>query len=227
MASILVIEDETDIQDILRAFLEDAGYQVVTAGDGVTGLNTFMSGSFDLVLLDIMLPKIDGYAVCEMIRKVSNVPVIMLTALDEEADEMRGFELSVDDYIGKPFSIGLVLKRIEAVLRRINPAAESAGVGAGGGGKTLEYKDMILDLEGYRVLVGDRQIALTSREFEILRLLLENRGRVITRENLLNRIWDYDYFGDERIINTHIKNIRRKTGENYIETVRGVGYKIN
>lgn len=222
MASILIIEDEVDIQNILKAFLEDAGYQVTAAGDGITGLSMFGSVKFDLVLLDIMLPKIDGYAVCEMIRKDSDVPIIMLTALDAEEDEMRGFELRADDYIAKPFSIGLVLKRIEAVLRRT--CAE--GGGGGRDRKKLTYQDMTLDLEGYRVFILGKQINLTSREFEILRLLLENRGRVITRQNLLSRIWDYDYFGDERIVNTHIKNIRRKTGIDYIETVRGVGYKI-
>ena len=190
---ILVIEDEASIQNILRIFLEDAGYQVTLADDGMDGIAAFHKDNFDLVLLDIMMPRLDGYSVCEMIRNESSTPIILLTALDDEDSQMKGFDLLADDYITKPFSMPLVLKRIEAVLRRAQ-----AG-----------------------------EIPLTAREFGILRLLMENQGRVFTREQLLDIIWNYDYLGDDKIINTHIKNIRKKLGVDCIETIRGVGYRID
>lgn len=216
---ILIVEDEVDIQNILKVFLEESGYLVETAGDGLEGITLFRKQSFDLVLLDIMLPKIDGYVVCEMIRQESNLPVIMLTALDDEDDQIRGFDLKVDDYITKPFSISLVLKRVEAVLRRTAEREEN--------GHVLTYGEIFLDLEGYGVTVAGIPVPLTNREFEVLKLLLENQGRVFTRENLLNQIWGYEYAADEKIVNTHIKNLRKKLGIPCIETVRGVGYKID
>ena len=217
--TILVIEDEEAIQKILRAFLKDAGYTVILADDGMDGIEKFHKHNPHLVLLDLMLPKIDGFAVCEILRKESTVPIIMLTALDDDGNQMKGFDLLADDYITKPFSMPLVLRRIKAVLRRMehNNSAEN---------NVTHYKDMILDTDSYTVLVGGKGVSLTTREFEILRLLLENQGRVITRDCLLDSVWGYDYFGDEKIVNTHIKNIRKKLGMDYIETIRGVGYKI-
>lgn len=215
---ILVIEDEASIQNILRIFLEDAGYQVTLADDGMDGIAAFHKDSFDLVLLDIMMPRLDGYSVCEMIRNESSTPVILLTALDDEDSQLKGFDLLADDYITKPFSMPLVLKRIEAVLRR-SQAGEKSSV--------LAYQNVQLDTENYKVFVEGKEVTLTAREFDILRLLMENQGRVFTREQLLDIIWNYDYLGDDKIINTHIKNIRKKLGVDCIETIRGVGYRID
>ena len=216
---ILIIEDEESIQNIIKAFLEDAGYTVALAADGLEGIEQFRENKPDLVLLDLMLPKVDGFAVCEILRKESQVPIIMLTALDDDDSQMKGFDAMADDYITKPFSMPVVMKHIEAVLRR---AEQGAGVET----NILRYKDLTLDTDSFTVLVKDESVSLTIREFEILKLLVENQGRVFTRESLLDSIWGYDYFGDEKIVNTHIKNIRKKLGVDYIETIRGAGYKI-
>lgn len=205
---ILVIEDEASLQNILRIFLEDAGYQVTLADDGMDGIAAFHKDSFDLVLLDIMMPRLDGYSVCEMIRNESSTPVILLTALDDEDNQMKGFNLLADDYITKPFSMPLVLKRMEAVLRRARSGEKSS---------VLVYQNVQLDTENYKVFVEGKEVTLTVREFDILRLLMENQGRVFTREQLLDIIWNYDYLGDDKIINTHIKNIRKKLGVDCIE----------
>lgn len=217
--TILVIEDEVSIQSVIKAFLEDAGYNTLLAGDGLEGLEQFRKQTPDLVLLDLMLPKIDGFAVCEMIRKESQVPVIMLTALDSDADQMKGFDALADDYITKPFSMPVVMRHIEAVLRRTergNPAESSV----------IHYKELMLNTDSFTVAISGENKSLTTREFEILKLFLENQGRVFTRDSLIDSIWGYEYVGDRKIVNTHIKNIRRKLGVDYIETIRGVGYKI-
>ncbi len=217
--TILIIEDEASIQKIIKAFLEDAGYTVVLADDGLEGIEKFHKCNPDLVLLDLMLPKIDGFAVCEILRKESRVPIIMLTALDDDDSQMKGFDALADDYITKPFTMPLVMRRIEAVLRRTEQGSQDETT-------VIRYKEITLDIDSFTVLVSGENISLTTREFEILKLLLENQGRVFTRDNLLNTVWGYDYFGDAKIVNTHIKNIRRKLGVDYIETIRGVGYKI-
>ena len=217
--TILIIEDEKAIQNIIKAFLEDAGYTTVLADDGLEGIEQFHKCSPDLVLLDLMLPKIDGFAVCELIRKESHIPVIMLTARDDDDSQIKGFDALADDYITKPFTMPLVMRRIEAVLRRTEQGNQTENT-------IIHYKDLSLDIDSFTVLANGENISLTTREFEILKLLLENQGRVFTRDNLLNTIWGYDYFGDAKIVNTHIKNIRRKLGVDYIDTIRGVGYKI-
>ena len=218
MKKILVVEDEKDIQNIIKAFLENAEYKVETADDGLDAINLIQKNNYDLILLDIMLPKIDGFTVCEMIRKNSNVPIIILTALTDEESQLKGFDKLADDYITKPFSMPIVLKHIEAILRRTDNSKESVGI--------LKYKNMVLKTENYEVFVDNKKIPLTYREYEILKLFLENQGKVFTRDNILNSIWSYDYYGDDKIVNTHIKNIRKKLGYDYIETVRGVGYRI-
>ena len=211
---ILIIEDEESIQNIIRAFLEDAGYTVVLAADGLEGIEQFRENKPDLVLLDLMLPKIDGFAVCEILRKESRVPIIMLTALDDEDSQMKGFDALADDYI-----MPVVMKHIEAVLRR----AEQGGAAPN---TVIRYKEITVDTDSLTVLVGTESVSLTTREFEILKLLLENQGRVVSRERLLDTVWGYDYIGDEKIVNTHIKNIRKKLGVDYIDTMRGAGDKI-
>ena len=196
MKRILIVEDEPDIQELLRAYLEDAGYQTAVAGDGVAALALFGGQTFDLVLLDLMLPKIDGFGVCELIRQQSQVPILMLTALDGEESQLRGFGMDIDDYVTKPFSMPVLLEKIRVILRRRGTAG-----------------------------VDGRLLDLTAREFELLHTFLAAPGRVFTREMLLAKLWGYDFYGDERVVDSHIKNLRHKLGRNYIDTVRGVGYR--
>ncbi len=219
MKHILVVEDEMDIQELLENFLIDSGYQVTLASDGVEGIAAFRSGEFDLILLDIMLPKIDGYGVCEVIRQESEVPIMMLTALDSETDQLKGFDLRIDDYVTKPFSMAILLRKIEAVLRRTQKQEEKEG--------KIQYRELTLNIDSRQIYQNGQLIETTFREFELLRELLQNSGRVMTRQMLLDQVWDYNYYGDERIVDTHIKNLRKKLGAGYIETVRGVGYRVD
>lgn len=220
MQKILIVEDDLSIQALLHDFLIEAGYDVTMASDGVEALARYSGQLFDLILLDIMLPKIDGYGVCEVIRQKSDIPIIMLTALDSEQEQIRGLDLQVDDYITKPFSMPILLRKIAAVLRRSSKQNDVPQI--------LCYKDLTLDLDGYKVYAGGESIDLTPREFEILRELLKHRGRILTRQNFLQTLWNYEFFGEERIIDTHIKNLRKKLGAvDYIETIRGVGYRID
>ena len=218
---ILIIEDEIAIQSILKELLTDAGYEVTAANDGVEGVDLFKQETFDLVLLDIMMPRLDGYGVCKAIREHSDTPIIMLTALEEEEAQVKAFELQVDDYITKPFSVKLVLLRIDAVLRRTN--METAAMK---NSSALRYRDILLDSEGMEVSVYGIRVPLTHIEYELLRLFMEHPGRVFTRENLLNLVWGYDYIGAEKEVNIHIMNLRRKLGIDPIETIRGVGYRL-
>lgn len=215
--TILIIEDEIAIQNILAEPLRAYGYEVVTASDGLSGINVFHTHHIDLILLDIMLPKINGYAVCEMIRQEAKTPIILLTALDTEDDQIKGFDLLADDYITKPFSIKLVLKRVEALLRRTEAAADT---------DTIRYKELQISAKQRQVLVSGVEVILTQSEFDILLLFLKNQGRVFTRDELLNLVWGYEFIGEEKSVNFHIMNLRKKLGVDYIETVRGVGYKI-
>lgn len=217
MYRILIVEDDFDIAEMLGAWLGEAGYQTQTAQDGLRALDVFAASHFDLVLLDLMLPKLDGFGVCEWIRKRSGVPIVMLTALDGEAEQLRGYDLRIDDYVTKPFSMPVLLQKIAAVLRRCR-GQESANL--------LRYRDLTLDLDGYTALRGEQNLELTRREFECLRELIQNQGRVMTYQMLISRIWNYDYLGDERVIYSHIKNLRRKLNADYIQTVRGVGYRV-
>ncbi len=220
MSKILIVEDDLSIQALLHDFIQEAGHSVILASDGVEALAEYSEQDFDLVLLDIMLPKIDGYGVCEVIRQKSDVPIIMLTALDGEENQIRGLDLQADDYITKPFSMPVLLRKIAAVLRRSSKLKCIP--------QTMSYRNLKLDLAGYKAYAGGEGIDLTPREFEILRELLVNRGRILTRQNLLQAIWKYEFFGEERIIDTHIKNLRKKLGTaDYIETIRGVGYRID
>ncbi len=217
---ILVIEDDRDIEELLQFFLEDNGYQVAIARDGLEGITMFREGGFSLILLDIMLPKIDGYAVCELVRKESDIPIIMVTALSDEEDQMKGLDLLADDYITKPFSMPVLLRKIGAVLRRRQRNQK------GEANRMLLYQQLRLDLDNYQVFVAGEETSLTKREFEILKMLLENQGKVMTREILLEQLWQYEFYGNDRVVDNHIKNLRRKLGGSYIETVKGVGYRI-
>ena len=218
MKRILVVEDDPDIQEMLCAYLHDAGYETGAAGDGIAALDLFHGGTWNLVLLDVLLPKVDGYGVCELIRRESSIPIIMLTALDAEENQLKGFDLNIDDYVTKPFSMPILLRKIAAVLRRAGSGEEETSL--------LVYRELTLDLDAYQVTEGGCPIDLTSREFEFLRELLQNQGRVLTRSVLLGKLWNYDFLGDERIVDSHIKNLRKKLRGDYIETVRGVGYRV-
>ena len=217
---ILVIEDDRDIEELLQFFLEDNGYQVAIARDGLEGITMFREGGFSLILLDIMLPKIDGYAVCELVRKESDIHIIMVTALSDEEDQMKGLDLLADVYITNPFSMPVLLRKIGAVLRRSQRNQK------GEANRMLLYQQLRLDLDNYQVFVAGEETSLTKREFEILKMLLENQGKVMTREILLEQLWQYEFYGNDRVVDNHIKNLRRKLGGSYIETVKGVGYRI-
>lgn len=217
---ILIIEDETAIQTILAELLTDAGYDVEAAGDGVEGITKFKEQEYSLVLLDIMMPKISGYAVCEMIRRESNVPVIMLTALDEEEAQIKAFELKVDDYITKPFSVKLVLLRVEAVLRRMKEKESSEHEAI------LGSQNIRMDRTSRKVSVYGKEVALTHKEYELLELFMLHPGQVFSREHLLDRVWGYEIACEEKTVNIHIMNLRKKLGIDVIETVRGVGYRF-
>lgn len=216
MKNILIVEDEPDIQELLRAYLRDAGYRTAVAGDGVEALSLFAQQTFDLILLDLMLPKIDGFGVCELIRQQSPVPILILTALDGEQEQLRGFGLNIDDYVTKPFSMPVLLEKLRVILRRSGSAAAQSCV---------RYRDVLLKLDEREALLGGRPLELTAREFDLLHTLLAVPGRVFTREMLLSRLWGYDFYGDDRVVDSHIKNLRRKLGRDYIETVRGLGYR--
>lgn len=220
MQKILVVEDDPDIQELLNNFLQEAGYETVPAGDGVEAASLFAPGRFDLVLLDVLLPKMDGFAVCELIRKSSRVPIIMLTALNGEEEQIRGLDLEIDDYITKPFSVPILLRRIAAVLRRSGGMQQE-------GRKTITYKGLVLNCDDHTAAVNGAVHTLTRREFEVLQELLTNQGRILTRQNLLNKLWRYDFYGDERVVDTHIKNLRKKLGVEWIRTIRGVGYRVD
>lgn len=218
MLRILIAEDDPDIQELLQTYLSEEGYDTVPALDGEQALERFHGEQIDLVLLDLMMPRLDGYGVCQAIRAESDVPIIMLTALDSEAHQLKGFDLRIDDYVTKPFSMPVLLRKVEAVLRRATGQS---------GGRQIAYRGLLLDLDGYAAYVGGTRMELTRREFELLKVLLQNQGRVLSRQALLNRVWSYDFYGDERIVDTHVKNLRKKLGGDYIETIRGVGYRVD
>lgn len=218
MPKILVVEDDIDIQDILQNHLIDAGYEVIIASNGVDGISNF-SEDISLVLLDIMLPKIDGFGVCEVIRQKSQVPIIMLTALSDEENQLKGFGQKIDDYISKPFSPKILLCKIAAILRRSSAEISSNSI--------IAYKELRMDIDGFHLYHKEQEILLTQKEFELLKILLENQGRVFTRQMLLDRLWGADVYVEDRIVDSHIKNLRKKLTVDYIETIRGVGYRID
>ena len=218
MHRILIVEDDKDIQETLEFFLNDNGYKTDKAYNGIEAIDKFEKNKYYLILLDIMIPKIDGYAVCEVIRERSQVPIIMISALTSEENQIKGLDLLADDYITKPFSIPVLLRKISAILRR-NKYSEEIGI--------VIYKNVKLDLDNYKVFVDDKEVILTKREFDILHELILNQGKILTREILMERVWQYEYMGNIRIVDNHIKNIRKKIGDEIIQTIRGVGYKVD
>ena len=208
---ILVVEDDYKSQQLLQQFLTSNGYKVDCANDGLEGIQMYKDRNYNLILLDIVMPNLDGFSMCKMIRKESDVPIIFVTALSSESDQIKGFDLLCDDYIVKPFSYNLLIKRIEAVLRRSKE--DKAGV-------YLTFEKIKLNLKTYSAEIDGKIIDLTLKEFNILKSLIENYPQVVTREKLLDSIWGYDYFGDTRIVDAHIKNIRKKIILPYIKTVK-------
>ncbi|EOO24455.1 hypothetical protein ICM_04894 [Bacillus cereus BAG1X2-3] len=215
---ILVVEDDQEIQELIKQFLMTQHYKVIVASDGLEGMKQFNKQSFDLILLDVMMPNLSGFEVAKMIRSQSNIPIIMLTALEEEQDQMKGFDLGIDDYITKPFSFHVLMRRVEAVLRRSNNQSTD---------NDFVFRELHVDGDAYKVYVNKVEVPLTTKEFEILQLLLQNEKKVLTRENIVEKIWGYEYAGDTRMIDTHMKNIRKKLDIPYIKTVKGIGYKID
>lgn len=215
---ILVVEDDQEIQELIKQFLMTQQYKVIVASDGLEGMKQFNKQSFDLILLDVMMPNLNGFEVAKMIRSQSNIPIIMLTALEEEHDQMKGFDLGIDDYITKPFSFHVLMRRVEAVLRRSNTQSKD---------NHFVFRELHVDGDAYKVYVNRVEVPLTTKEFEILQLLLQNEKKVLTRENIVEKIWGYEYAGDTRMIDTHMKNIRKKLNIPYIKTVKGIGYKID
>ena len=218
---ILVVDDESRMRKIVRDFLVRKGYEVIEAGDGESALDEFYkTKSIALVILDVMMPKMNGWEVCKEIRETSKVPIIMLTAKSEESDELLGFDLGVDEYITKPFSPKILVARVEAILRRTNQMEEALEV------KTLA--GIVLDKTAHQVTIDGKSVDLSLKEFELLEYFMSNPGVALSRDQILNGVWDYDYYGDARTIDTHVKKLRSKMGEkgNCIKTVWGLGYKF-
>ena len=221
---ILVVDDEKPIVDILKINLEKNGYKVIVAYDGETAAEMAYSQEPDLILLDVMLPKMDGFSVCRKIREKLAIPIIMLTAREEEVDKVLGLELGADDYMTKPFSLRELMARVKANLRRTQIAGKSES-----GSEILTFGDLIIDSEKYEVRKRGEVIALTFREFELLKFLAAKKGKIFTREQLLNKVWDYEFYGDVRTVDVTIRRLREKIEDNpslpaYIITKRGVGY---
>ena len=226
MSKVLIIEDEVSIADLEKDYLELSGFEVETENDGVVGLKRALSEDFDMYILDLMLPGIDGFEICKQIREEKNTPILMVSAKKDDIDKIRGLGLGADDYITKPFNILEVKARIKAIMRRAarqEPKEEKA--------KVVQVKDLRIDCEGRRVFIGDREINLTAKEFDVLELLVFNPNKVYSRENLLNIVWGYEYPGDVRTVDVHIRRLRGKIKDDtredkIITTVWGVGYKI-
>ena len=216
---ILVVDDESRMRKLVKDFLQREGYSVLEAGDGMEAMDIFYEQKIDLVILDVMMPRMDGWQTCREIRRDSTVPIIMLTARSEERDELQGFELGVDEYISKPFSPKILVARVGALLKRIYGTDAEEKMEAGG---------IELDKAAHQVQVDGKSIDLSYKEFELLTYFLENQGIALSREKILNNVWNYDYFGEARTIDTQVKKLRNKLGDkgNYIKTIWGMGYKF-
>lgn len=217
---ILIVDDESRMRKLVKDFLERDGFTVLEAGDGLEAMDVFYDNKdIALLILDVMMPKMDGWQVCREIRQESKLPIIMLTARADERDELQGFELGVDEYISKPFSPKILVARVSAILRRTNALTNDEVVDAGG---------ILIDKAAHTVKIGEKEIDLSFKEFELLSYFVENQGIALSREKILNHVWNYDYFGDARTIDTHVKKLRSKLGDKgeYIKTIWGMGYKF-
>lgn len=218
--TVLIVDDEFRMRKLVKDFLTQKGYRTLEAADGEEALKIFEENQnkIEIILLDVMMPKLDGWSVLRQIRQTSKVPIIMLTARGEEQDELFGFELGVDEYISKPFSPKILVARVEAILKRTRKDENNV----------QEYDGIVIDSDGRTVKVDGKEIELSLREYELLKYLVDNNGIALSRDKILNNVWNYDYYGDSRTIDSHIKKVRHKLGKKgkYIETVRGIGYKF-
>lgn len=214
--TILVVDDELLIRKVIREYLESENYKVLEAENGLDALRVLSSNKVNLIILDIMMPKMDGFTCLEEIRKTKDTPVIMLSAMKEETDKLNSFNLGVDDYVTKPFSPKELIARVKAHLKRTVNNKE-----------VYTYKDLIVDYKGRKVTINGKSVSLTPKEYELLTYFIKNKGIALSREQLLNSVWDYDYYGDDRTVDTHIKMLRKNLGvyRDLIKTVREVGYK--
>lgn len=214
--TILVVDDELLIRKVIREYLESENFKVLEAENGLDALKVLSSNKVNLIILDIMMPKMDGFACLEEIRKTKDIPVIMLSAMKEETDKLNSFNLGVDDYVTKPFSPKELIARVKAHLKRTIKNEE-----------VYTYKDLIVDYRGRKVTINGKSVSLTPKEYELLTYFIKNKGIALSREQLLNSVWDYDYYGDDRTVDTHIKMLRKNLGvyRDLIKTVREVGYK--
>lgn len=219
-AKILVVDDESRMRKLLRDFLEREGYQILEASDGIEAMDMFYADKhIDLIILDVMMPRMDGWQVCKEVREHSKVPIMMLTARAEEQNELKGFELGVDEYVTKPFSPKILVARVGALLKRAKNVEDGAEINAGG---------IVINKSAHMVTIDGEMIDLSVKEFELLTYFVENQRIALSREKILNNVWNYDYFGDARTIDTHVKKLRSKLGDkgNYIKTIWGMGYKF-
>ncbi|MBF8982371.1 response regulator transcription factor [Lutibacter sp. B2] len=216
--NILIVEDESRMRRLIGDYLKREGYHVIEAVDGKEGIELFHNKEIDLVILDIMLPQYDGWTVCREIRKESKIPIVMLTARSEESDELFGFELGADEYITKPFSPKILIARIKVLLRKVEENESSI----------LSFDELQIDTSAHMVILSGEKIEMTHKEYELLVYMFKNEGQALTREQILNGVWGYDYFGDLRTVDTHIKRLRSKLKDksDYIQTVRSVGYRF-
>ena len=222
LVKVLVVDDESRMRKLVHDFLAKQGYTVLEAEDGEQAVDIFFdekNKDISLIILDVMMPKMDGWQVVREVRQYSRVPIIMLTAKSEERDELLGFELGVDEYISKPFSPKILVARVEAILRRANSSLE----------ETIEVGGIVLDHQAHSVKIDGAAIDLSIKEFELLEYFVTNKGIALSREKILNNVWNYDYYGDARTIDTHVKKLRSKMGEkgDYIKTIWGMGYKFD
>ena len=217
---ILIVDDGSRMRKLIRDFLEREGYQILEASDGIEAMDMFYANkNIDLIILDVMMPRMDGWQVCKEVREHSKVPIMMLTARAEEQNELKGFELGVDEYVAKPFSPKILVARVGALLKRVKNVDEDAEINAGG---------IVINKSAHMVTIDGENIDLSVKEFELLTYFVENQKIALSREKILNNVWNYDYFGDARTIDTHVKKLRSKLGEkgNYIKTIWGMGYKF-
>lgn len=214
--TILIVDDEVLIRNVIKEYLLNEGYKVLEAKDGFDALRVISDNKVDLIVLDIMMPKMDGFTCLSEIRKTKNTPVIMLSARKEEIDKLNSFDLGVDDYVTKPFSPKELVARVKAHLKRTTSNNEN-----------YTYKNLIVDYKGRKVTINDKEVNLTPKEYELLTYFIKNKGIALSREQLLNNVWNYDYYGDDRTVDTHIKMLRKSLGDyrNLIKTIREVGYK--
>jgi len=218
MRKILIVDDEVKIREVIKEYAQISGYLTKEASDGLEAVEHIKNEDFDIVIMDIMMPNLDGYSACRQIKKMKDVPIIMLSARQEEYDKLFGFELGIDDYVVKPFSPKELMARIKAILDRAQTPLN----------ENLVFEGLRVDVDGHNVFIGEKKIHITPKEFDLLLYLMRNKNIAISRDKLLEEVWNYDYFGDDRTVDTHIKMLRQNLGEyrKFIVTVRGMGYKF-